>query len=147
MKEEKERSKTGEFFQWSKSFETGITKIDIQHKVIVKILNELYEAVIEHKEEEKMHQIVDELVQYTIYHFGEEEKLFRKYGFPQQEDHRKEHQMFIDKINASVEEIKNDSGLVALDLITFLKDWLTDHIMVTDGEYAKFFKKEGIIIE
>jgi hemerythrin len=144
---ETNRNNKQEFFKWDESFETGITKIDIQHKVIVKILNELYDAVIHNKEEEKMGQIINELVQYTVYHFEEEEKLFERYGFPHKEEHKKEHQKFIEKINDAVKLLETDSTIVALDLITFLKDWLTEHILITDGEYSKYFKKEGISIK
>ncbi len=145
--EKKQESTGNEFFQWDKACETGIAKIDVQHRVIVKILNDLYDIVIGDKEEEKMKDIIHELVQYTIYHFGEEEKLFKKYGFPLEKEHKEEHQKFINKVKESVRLVEEDKGMVALELITFLKDWLTEHIMITDGKYAEYFKQKNIIVE
>jgi len=83
------------FFKWDKAYNTNIPAIDIQHKVIVKILNELYDVVMVNNEEEKMADIINELVQYTMYHFDEEEKIFSKYDFKQEKSHKEKHQKFI----------------------------------------------------
>ena len=132
------------FFKWDKAYNTNIPVIDMQHKVIVKILNELYEVVLVNNEEEKMSDIINELMQYTIYHFEEEEKLFEKHNFKESKDHKKEHQKFINEIKSI--EIKQKSGetFLAFYLINFLKDWLIDHILVSDQEYVKFFKQKNI---
>ena len=133
-----------DFFKWNSAFETGITRIDIQHKVIVKVLNELYNVVIINKEEEKIDEILNELVQYTICHFGEEEKIFDKYNYID----KKEHQLIHSKFKKELEDIisKRKDNSIAVELISFLKDWLIDHIMNTDQEYVKFFNKKGIVL-
>ena len=133
-----------DFFKWNKAFETGITKIDIQHKVIVKILNELYDIIIGNEQEEKINEIIHELIQYTKYHFSEEEKLFEKYNYIEKVEHEKEHENFVEEIKTVVSQMNTDKGMVAIELLNFLKDWLTEHIMVTDQKYVKFFKENGL---
>ena len=135
-----------EFFGWSTTFETGITRIDIQHKVIVRILNELYDIIIGNNEEEKISKIIQELIQYTEYHFGEEEKMFSEYNYIEEKEHKKEHQTFVDEIQQAVSQMSTDKSILAIELMNFLKDWLTEHILDTDQKYVKFFKEQGIEI-
>ena len=135
-----------EFFKWNTTFETGITRIDIQHKVIIRILNELYDIIIENNEEYKMSEIIDELMQYTEYHFSEEEKLFDRYNYIEGKEHKIEHLKFVKEIEVVVLQMNTDKGMLAIELMNFLKNWLTEHILDTDQKYISFFKEKGIII-
>jgi hemerythrin-like metal-binding protein len=134
------------FFNWEKAYDTGIASIDTQHKVIIKILNELYDVVLVNKEEYKLADILNELVQYTVYHFEEEEKLMSKFNYDDFKQHKVEHQMFIEKIQSLGEGLNQGQPFLAFDLIEFLKDWLIEHIMEADQGYVRFYKKNGINI-
>ena len=135
-----------DFFKWEDIYNTSIASIDTQHKVIIKILNELYEVVLVKKEESKLSDILNELVQYTVYHFQEEEKMFEKHTFVEEEEHKIEHQKFIDKVEQFGKMLESRKDFLAIDLIDFLKDWLIEHIMITDQKYVVYFKNKGIII-
>jgi len=132
------------FFKWNDTFNTGISRIDIQHKVIVKILNELYDIIIGDEREDKINEIIQELVQYTKYHFSEEEKLFEKYNYIEEKEHKAEHQRFVEEINTVVRQMNTDKGMLAIELMDFLKDWLTEHILDTDQKYITLFKEKGL---
>ncbi len=136
-----------DFFKWNSVFETGITRIDIQHKVIVKLLNELHDIILEENDKNSIDNVIYELAQYTDYHFGTEEKFFEKYNYPEKKEHTLEHKKFIAKINDIVQNKKNDKDFAAIDLLNFLKDWLLEHIMVTDQKYATFFNENNIHID
>jgi len=135
-----------DFFKWDVVYNTNIASIDTQHKVIIKILNELYDVVLIDKQEDKLLDILNELVQYTIYHFEEEEKLFDVYGFTEEKEHRAEHQDFINKVKVFGEKLEKEEDFLVFDLIEFLKDWLIEHIMIADQKYVVFFKDKGIIV-
>ena len=135
-----------EFFKWNATFETGITRIDIQHKVIVRILNELYDIIIGNNEEDKISDIIVELIQYTEYHFSEEERMFSEYNYIGEKEHKIEHEKFVEEIHLVISQMNTDKGMVAIELMEFLKDWLTEHILDTDQKYVKFFKEQGIEI-
>ena len=132
-----------DFFEWNSTFETGITRIDIQHKVIVRILNELYDIIIGNKEEGKISNIIHELIQYTEYHFSEEEKMFDEYNYIEEKEHKLEHQKFVEEIQVVVSHMNSDKGMLAIELMNFLKDWLTEHILDTDKKYVEYFKQQG----
>ncbi len=137
---------SSEFFKWDDSFSTNIPAIDVQHKVIVKVLNKLHDVIVAESQKEKMADIIDELVQYTIYHFGEEEKLFAEYNFNLEKSHIVEHKEFVNKIKDISKRFRKGEEFVAFDLINFLKDWLIDHILISDQKYAEFFKQKNIKI-
>ena len=133
-----------DFFKWDNAFNTDIATIDTQHKVIIKILNELYNVVYIDKKEDKLDGIIYELVQYTVYHFGEEEKLFEKYSYIEEQDHIMEHRKFIERVKEFTEINSTDSSTLVFELIEFLKEWLIEHILVTDRKYVVFFEEKGI---
>ncbi|MBN2617120.1 MAG: hemerythrin domain-containing protein [Spirochaetales bacterium] len=67
-------------FVWSKYFVTGITQIDDQHKKLVELVNELGEITVDGVSSSvNWNDILDRLINYTKYHFKDEEKLMIEY--------------------------------------------------------------------
>lgn len=130
-----------EFFKWLSFYETGNEEIDNQHKKLISLVNEMFEAISKDNSFSSSKKIVMDLVDYTDYHFTEEEELFIKYKYPAAEGHLLQHKNFVDKIWEFKNSIENESKLVNMNIFTFLRDWLHNHIVKSDKEYAKFFKK------
>jgi len=129
--------------EWSKKYNTGIEKIDEQHKKLVALINKLYEMVIVKGDAGSVQDAILDLKMYTIFHFTSEEKLFKKYNYTDDdhEDHLKTHQDFIDEIGNYIAD--NDSSQIELGyrLTEYLKKWLFSHILVSDMKFASFLKK------
>jgi hemerythrin-like metal-binding protein len=64
------------FFDWKDEYSGGITDIDDQHKVIINLMNELYDAIRFKKEETIIKNVFIELLKYANYHFNLENELF-----------------------------------------------------------------------
>ncbi|MDD2738875.1 MAG: hemerythrin domain-containing protein, partial [Methylomonas lenta] len=60
---------------WSNQLELGVPSVDKQHQHLVEILNQLDEAVALGYEPQKVLKLVDELIDYTHYHFEDEERF------------------------------------------------------------------------
>lgn len=129
--------------EWSKKYNTGIDKIDEQHKKLVSLINNLYDKLVIKKDIGSVQEAILDLKLYTIFHFTSEEKLFKKYNYSEDdhEEHLKKHQDFIDEIADYIAD--NDSSQFELGyrLVEFLKDWLFGHILVSDMKFAQFVKK------
>jgi hemerythrin len=69
----------------------GIQEIDEQHKILIDLINPLFDETITGSGENKVNVILDELVQYTIVHFAFEEALFRIFDYPDIQIHTKHH--------------------------------------------------------
>ena len=64
-------------FIWNDSYKTGVELIDRQHKKLVDILNQLDESLAERSGHQVLLNLLNELVEYTKYHFKAEEELMR----------------------------------------------------------------------
>jgi hemerythrin len=132
------------FFRWKDSMSVKSEEIDNQHKKLVGMLNELYMAFINKEHKEKMDAVINQLIDYTRYHFDTEEKYFIAFRYPDKENHIKEHKQFKEKINEFVKDYKANSNTLTYKVINFLRDWLMNHIMVTDMKYVECFLQNGV---
>lgn len=130
--------------EWNDNLSLGLELIDSQHKVLIKIINDLNEAMKQGKGSEIMGTILREMLDYTVFHFGEEEKLFKKFGYAEEPAHVREHKAFISKIEEYKEGLAAKKLSLSITVMNFLKDWLKDHIMVKDPKYVPLFKANGI---
>lgn len=128
-------------FKWKDAFCTGIEEIDAQHKRLFELGSELYEMVvlddgIDHYDE--LVEILNNLKDYTVYHFQHEESLMKKYNYEQFEQHKIEHDKFIDKINeVETDDIDEKQKKIILNMIEFIANWISNHILKTDFRYRE----------
>lgn len=135
---------TKEFMSWSDELSVGLQEIDEQHKILINLINRLFNEAILHKADKTIiSAILEELVQYTIVHFAVEESLFRIFDYPDAETHQAHH----DKLKQEVLSFQKKfaSGVtIDTDLMHFLRKWLTQHIMMDDKKYTSFFLERGL---
>lgn len=82
--------------------------------------------------------MLSELVSYTLYHFRAEAGAFQKYGYPEQRQHKTEHDDLTKKV-VDLQNKFNAGGLVlSTEVMNFLKDWLNNHILNIDMKYGPF---------
>ncbi len=131
-------------FVWNDSYSTGIREIDAQHKKLVDILNALYDAMSKGQGNQALGKLLDELIKYTVVHFATEERLFKLHGYPDTLAHKREH----DELASKVLQLQKDfaAGKVSLSMqvASFLKNWLTNHILGADKKYAPFLSSKGV---
>ena len=133
-----------DFVTWSDKFSVEIPSIDEQHKKLVAVINELYNAMKTGKTKEQMGKIVKDLVDYTKYHFSYEEKLMEKAGYKDIEEHKKQHVAFVEKITKTYDDYKNGKLIMSIDICNFLQDWLIHHIQGTDQKYSQIMVDSGL---
>jgi len=133
-----------DFIKWDKKYEIGINTIDNQHKKLVGIINELYSSFGVTDNSKMLHKVLNQLMQYTEYHFGEEEKYFTQTEYPETKEHLSQHRKFIKKVKAFAIDIENGEFSVSFDMLEFLKKWLVDHISKSDKKYVEHLQKNGV---
>ncbi|KAF0142361.1 MAG: hemerythrin family protein [Ignavibacteriales bacterium] len=131
--------------QWNSTLSVNITQIDNQHMKLVELVNTLHDRMKEGKGKAALSGILNELTNYTVYHFKTEEDLFRKYNYPQTDAHLKEHDALVQQVVKLKADFDNGKSVLTLDVMNFLKDWLTLHIMGNDKAYTPFLKSQGIV--
>jgi methyl-accepting chemotaxis protein/hemerythrin len=112
---------------------------------MVGLINDLYDAIAAGVGKEVIEGIIDEVVSYTSFHLTCEERLFDLTNYAEAETHQKEH----DVMRAwakGVQDEYNKGTLLApsLEVMVYLKDWLFDHILISDQKYAPYLKEMGV---
>ncbi|MBE0574320.1 MAG: hemerythrin family protein [Desulfuromonadales bacterium] len=132
-------------FVWNDDYKTGITKIDQDHKTLVNLINDLYEAMQDGSGGALLLPIFSALKHYTENHFAEEERYMVEHDAPDQEKHFQEHKLMVAKL-ADLES-RHRKGEAAISLITlsFLRDWLKNHICMIDQEMVLQLKGKDVV--
>jgi hemerythrin len=129
---------------WFKDYSIGVKEIDLEHKELVEVYQNLYHLMKKGKGIEFYNKIIEFLQKYIKNHFKNEEALQQKIGYKNYKEHCKIHEDFkksLKKIIARHEskEITNED-LIKINL--FLRDWLMHHILIEDHKIGEFIKNK-----
>lgn len=127
---------------WHDSFSVNNVVIDNQHKKLIDIINRFYDTVMSNKDRAVISEIFEELKNYTNYHFKAEESMLEKVNYLYLQDHKVQHQGFVDKLNDLEQKFMLKKLTVNFEMMGFLRTWLVEHIMNEDKRYMKFLNNE-----
>lgn len=132
-----------EYISWSEDLSVGLQEIDEQHKILIRLINCLYnEAILKKADHSIIDHVLTELKQYTIIHFSVEESLFRLFDYPDADAHQKQHERLKEEVINVHTKFKNGAP-VTIELMSFLRRWVKNHIMMDDKKYSPFFLEKG----
>lgn len=134
--------------KWTKDFELGVEKIDLEHKNLIESYDKLYAMMRKGQGHEYYEELLEFLTKYVDTHFNHEEQLQLKVKFDQYEAHKELHDKFRARVEKIITDHKgediSDSDLISISL--FIKDWLLHHILIEDKKIKDFIiveKKRG----
>lgn len=127
---------------WNDAYSIGMPEIDDQHKILFDLINQLWRAIVNRSTVEQQVKLIEKLEHYTLSHFTAEETFMRMFEYSDFDNHKKAHESFIKKIAQEKANLQATQHL-SLDILNFLKDWLIDHIMVSDKAYAKYCRAKS----
>jgi hemerythrin len=132
------------FVEWSNdALSVGIEEIDEQHKVLVELINRMHDAIHKRHGSDVVKGILAELADYTRIHFTVEESLMRILNYPGYEEHKEIHEELLNHVIELKEKVESGKTAIGFELMHFLKNWLTKHIMEEDMQYSGFFLAAG----
>ncbi len=129
---------------WNDNFSVNVKEIDDQHKKLIETINSLENAMKIGKGKEIINNVIQELIEYTKYHFSKEENYMEKFKYPEYQLHKSAHDNFTKKVGEFHRNAKESKVGIALSVSDFLQQWLTKHILNTDKRYSEFFNKQGL---
>ena len=133
-----------ELIKWSEDLSVGVKELDEEHKKLISFLNQLYTGMKNREVNSVLKPTLDNLVKYTLNHFAHEEKYFKLYKYPKALEHVKEHENFKIEVKKFMEGYEAGQLTLSGQMLTFLSDWVTNHIKKQDKEYIKFFNEKGL---
>ena len=128
--------------KWNDSLSTGFEEIDLQHKKLILIIEDVHTAITASAAEYTLmiSKALKKLTDYTHYHFTDEENFMKKNSFPGYETHKKEHEFFITQINTQITTLIYKSSDDGFQFYRFLGNWLLSHIAKSDQEWARWIE-------
>lgn len=134
--------------KWKEEFSVNVKVIDEQHKKLFEIGSRIDELVslsdsADHYDEIML--VMEELKDYTIYHFDFEENLLGKSGYDDLQKQHFEHHFFIKKLEKiGKKDIDSDQEEAIGEIYSFLINWITEHILKSDMKYSGYLNSKGV---
>jgi hemerythrin len=129
---------------WSGALSVGVHEIDEQHKKLVEMLNQLYEAMQKGQGKDVLGSLLAGLAQYTVKHFAAEERAMQRAGYADLAAHKVEHEALTKKVLDFKQRFDGGTSMITIELMNFLKGWLTSHIQGSDKKYGPVMNGVGI---
>jgi len=128
-------------FRWTNEYSVNVPQLDKEHQFLFSALNDFYEGLKQGVPKENLNKLVDSLVDYTQFHFRHEEEIMAAANYPGLENHKKEHRQFIEKVLEFSAKFKEGKLLISLEVTSFIKDWIVNHILNEDQKYSSHIAK------
>ncbi len=128
-------------FFWKKSYEINVPEIDMQHRRLVGLINELSDAMIVKQGHKSIQRVLTGLVDYIQVHFSTEEEAMQRINYPSLYEHRQEHLNLTSQVLDIEERYNFDNDLDSQEALNFLCDWLKTHIIVSDKDFGNFIRR------
>ncbi|PKO11644.1 MAG: hemerythrin [Chloroflexi bacterium HGW-Chloroflexi-10] len=130
--------------QWDQKYSVKIAEIDKEHLVLVNLINDLHEAMRNGQGKIKVSEILDGLVAYTRTHFAHEEIMLTQSVYPDLAAHKQIHKNLIKQVENLQKKNREGSLTLSMEVMSFLKDWLLNHVQGEDFKYSDYMNAKGI---
>ena len=127
--------------EWTKKFSVGVTEIDEQHKKWIEIINRLHDAImIRSGGKDLSESILNEMLEYTEFHFSFEEKFLEEQGYPGLEGHKCIHEYYKETLRLKLRDRQSGDLVLSREVMQMLTDWLQAHILDEDMQYSLYLE-------
>jgi len=123
-------------FTWYPKYSVNNEELDEHHKKLFGIFNQLDEQCINNYDNKSARGIIEELINYSNYHFFAEEQHMKDLGYKDINKHISEHREFTLKAIHLQQAIMNNEVHTLKELKAFLGQWLLNHVIVEDKKYS-----------
>jgi len=129
---------------WTDEYSVGVQELDKQHQRLIGSINALSDLVNNDEIVTLESEPYNVLIWFAREHLHYEEFLLKKHSYPLTVQHKKQHEFYLDGLDALTEPIKKTGGVPAKVCYDFACDWLIQHILVEDMKYKPFFEEKGV---
>ena len=117
--------------EWREGFRTGIEDIDAEHQHLF--------ALVKRLELETAKGVLDELVDYVVTHFTNEQALMEECGYPGLQEHVELHEALAAQVSGFLVSGTHWSEARVQALRSFLNKWLVGHILTHDLPFGRWY--------
>lgn len=125
-------------------YRIGLNIIDMQTKKWFEAINKLYGDFKRKSVSKVIIASLDELIDYSGYHFGFEEKYLKDFNYVKYDDFKQMHDHFVNTLQANRTAYSNGETISLIRIIIFIKSWMSSYKSMLDDEFVKMFKANGL---
>lgn len=133
-----------DILKWREGYETGIEQMDTEHKKLIGIINQLYQAIRNQESHENNDSILLEMSNYADQHLQAEETLLEEHSYPAIAEQKISHDKYRVKIKELQGEFNKDAKEATQLIYNFLRIWWLNHIVEEDVKYGLFLWDKGV---
>lgn len=132
--------------EWSDTMETGIERIDQQHRYLVDTLRNANKRLLQDHEGALLEEVAHDLLGYAIMHFETEEECMMRYGYHIAKPelaaaHIRQHRDFSQRVVAICEQLRERHPVSHIEVLRFLNEWLRNHVLGVDQRMGHFLRE------
>jgi hemerythrin len=132
-------------FLWKEAYSVHVREFDDQHRKLIDLINTLHDAMAAGKGTQSLGPILNQLAEYTVYHFTSEEKAMQTHNYPGYLAHKMEHERLAARVIEIQTQFQDREVTLTLGVMKFLQEWLVTHIQGTDQKYSAYLNKRGVV--
>ena len=133
---------SGRLMRWLDLYSIGVEQADRQHENLIDLLNCLNEAWRSGKSHDVLLFRLDQLLDAVGVHFRDEETLMVEREYPDLDLHRAEHDFLLVQVLQFRTQFASEEAELSESMLDFLRDWLRDHILISDRRLGRFIRGE-----
>lgn len=127
--------------KWNADYSVSIPELDVHHRHLFFLLNQLNESMSRGNGNEILGQTLEELVEYTKFHFQAEENLMLSMRFPGLTAHVREHDQMMARVSKFQQDFSSGKAVVSVHVLSFVRNWLQRHVLAADKQYSLFMSE------
>lgn len=112
-----------------------------QHDKINELLESLQQLCDLNNDSDEIIDALTTLLEYAAEHFSYEEKLMKKFGYPNLKSHWAAHTRFIDKTTQMCSQLSDENIDTYKELVDFIIEWEKHHIEKEDKALSLFLSQ------
>lgn len=123
--------------QWKDEYSVGVDAVDHEHKELIDLINQLYDAAAARRSREAVLAFFGDLFKNISAHFALEERFMRERGYDQLATHKQDHERLLDEIRDIMDDFEEGEELDQLALAQSLDAWFSRHFETHDARLHK----------
>ena len=122
-----------QLLQWKPTYSLGIPAVDLEHRKMIEMINDVYSRIDREQEEESVQTALADIHAGISAHFALEERLMRESAWPEYADHKDDHEELLDQIRDIMDAYSDDPESGTEILRRRLSDWFGRHFATFDA--------------
>lgn len=122
---------------WKDEYSLGVEEIDFEHRIFVKTIQKIEQAILENKGNQFINRLIMELLKYASFHFQSEENIMVDISYPAFLEHKTQHEHLLSQLQLVIVKIEIGEQKIQ-ELPNFLLDWFKSHTLTEDLKLTKY---------